>query len=151
MKALIVYYSKYKGHTKMIAEAMAGVIEADLIKAEEFNNDISDYDVVGFGSGVYNQKQHSIISESIENLNLKNKNVFVFSTSAAGIEMYNKKIIDLLESKEAKVLGSFSCKGYFTNNLIKIIGGVAKGHPDDNDLTNAQDFIKNLVVESCHQ
>jgi flavodoxin len=151
MKTLIIYYSNYKGHTKMIAEAMAEVIGADLIKAEEFNYDISSYDLIGFGSGVYNQNQHPLIFESIEHLNLMNKNIFVFSTSSAGIDMYNKKIIDLLKSKGANFKGSFSCKGFYTNNFIKIIGGVSKGHPDNNDLTNAQDFVKKLNVESLQQ
>jgi flavodoxin len=40
--------------------------------------------------------------------------------------------------------GRFSCKGYDTFGLFKLIGGLAKGHPDDNDLENAVTFFKGL-------
>lgn len=145
MKALIIYYSSYKGHTKMIAEAMAEVIGAELIKAEEFSNsEISDYDLIGFGSGVYDQKQHPIISEIIQTLDVKNKNVFVFSTSAAGTDLYNKDITELLRSKGAVLKGSFSCKGHFIFKIFKINCGVGKGHPNNDDLLNAKSFARKL-------
>lgn len=143
---MIIYYSSYKGHTKQIAEVIGDVIGADIIKAEDFSsNDLEDYDLIGFGSGVYNQQQHTIILEIIKKANVNNKNVFIFSTSAAGIDMYNKKPLDLLTSKGAVIKGSFSCKGFYTNNIIKIIGGVAKGHPDDNDIANARSFAMKLI------
>lgn len=146
MEALIIYYSKYKENTKRIAEIIAEVIGAELIKSENLNAiETANYDLIGFGSGVYDQKQHQSIFEAIEKLDLKNKNCFVFSTSAAGIEMYNKNAIDLLTAKGAVVKGSFSCKGFYTNKLLKMIGGVSKGHPNNNDLTNAKNFAKKLV------
>ncbi len=145
MKALIIYYSMYNGHTKIIAQSMAEVIGAELINAEELNDiDALKYDLIGFGSGVYNQSMHPVLSEIIEKINLKDKNVFVFSTSAAGIEMYNKNVISLLSAKGAVLNGSFACKGYYSNNLLKIIGGINKGRPNDNDIKNANDFAKKI-------
>lgn len=67
-------------------------------------------------------------------------------TSAAGIEIYNKNIINLLSAKGAVVNGSFACKGYYSNKLLKIMGGINKGHPNDNDIKNASDFAKKYII-----
>lgn len=41
-------------------------------------------------------------------------------------------------------MGEFSCKGFDTFGLFKLIGGISKGHPDKNDLDNAKTFLKEL-------
>jgi flavodoxin len=41
-------------------------------------------------------------------------------------------------------IGRFFCKGYDTFGPFKLIGGLAKGHPDDKDLENAVAFFKGL-------
>ncbi|WP_019227000.1 flavodoxin domain-containing protein [Sedimentibacter sp. B4] len=71
MKTLIVYYSAYRKNTEKIAECMAGQFSGDLVHAKDYNeNDIDNYDMVGFGSGVYNQKMHPSIFKAIEKSNL---------------------------------------------------------------------------------
>jgi flavodoxin len=41
-------------------------------------------------------------------------------------------------------IGRFSCKGYDTFGPFKLVGGLAKGHPDDKDLKDAVSFFKGL-------
>jgi flavodoxin len=54
MKTLIVYCSKYKNNTKEIAQVFANEIDTDLININDHNDiDINAYDLIGFGSGVY--------------------------------------------------------------------------------------------------
>lgn len=43
-------------------------------------------------------------------------------------------------------MGRFSCKGFDTFGPFKLIGGVAKGHPDDRDLAAAVEFYKKLIA-----
>jgi flavodoxin len=55
MNAIIIYSSKHLGNTKKIALEIASKIDA---KAIDFNSlptdfDISTYDLVGIGSGIY--------------------------------------------------------------------------------------------------
>jgi len=148
MKTLIVYYSAYRKNTEKIAECMAGQFCGDLVYAKDYNeNDVNNYDLVGFGSGVYNQKMHPSIFKAIEKSNLQNKNTFVFSTSAVGIKKYNNDAIKLLLDKNAKVVGSFSCRGFFTTKFLDIFGGTAKGHPNNVDFQNAEKFAEKIMKE----
>ncbi|HAP20133.1 MAG TPA: flavodoxin, partial [Lachnospiraceae bacterium] len=38
----------------------------------------------------------------------------------------------------------FGCKGYDTFGPFKLVGGIAKGHPDGNDLKAAVSFVAGL-------
>lgn len=145
MKALIIYSSVHHGNTKKIAEAMAQELGAELLKINDKKPaSIKEYDLIGFGSGIYYGKFHSKLYKLIEQLNLKDKNVFIFSTSGVGNKKYNKSLHKLLTSKGAIVKGDFSCKGYDTFGPFKIIGGISKGHPNEKDLENAKKFASNL-------
>ena len=44
----------------------------------------------------------------------------------------------------SKVIGKFGCKGYDTFGPFKLVGGIAKGHPDEEDIKNAVEFVKGL-------
>ena len=58
-KTMIIYNSVHHGNTKKVAEAMADVLEAKLVKPQDVDiNTIVEYDLVGFGSGVYVGKHH---------------------------------------------------------------------------------------------
>ena len=51
----------------------------------------------------------------------------------------------MLKSKKKVVLGSFGCKGYDKYFIFKVVGGINKGHPDEQDLKNAQKFILDIM------
>lgn len=76
---------------------------------------------------------------------MSNKKVFVFSTSGQGKTKYNGFVEQKLKEKGFNVVGSFACKGYDTFGPFKLIGGIAKGRPNDKDFQNAKDFAKKLM------
>ena len=41
-------------------------------------------------------------------------------------------------------VGSFGCKGYDTFGPFKLVGGICKGRPDENDLNSACHFFDGL-------
>ena len=47
--------------------------------------------------------------------------------------------------KHCPVLGEFSCKGYDTFGPFKLVGGIAKGRPNERDLEQARTFYRNLI------
>ena len=55
-----------------------------------------------------------------------------------------KSIEQILDKKRSKVIGKFGCKGYDTFGPFKLVGGIAKGHPDEEDIKNAVEFVKGL-------
>lgn len=156
MKSLILYYSDYKNNTKKIARVFANEIDAELINIKDVNNiDIKDYNLIGFGSGVYRESLSPRLFKLVDELNLRDKNVFVFSTSGIGMKFYNRKLIKFLESKRAINKGNFACKGSFcaqevTNNktlsfIFDIIGRLSQGHPNEKDFKKAKKFIEKVV------
>ncbi|MCK4255841.1 flavodoxin, partial [candidate division WOR-3 bacterium] len=83
MKTLIIYTSIHHKNTERIAKVMAEVLEAPLAKPREIDiNSLAEYDLLGFGSGIYFGKHHKSLLKLVDKLpNLKGRKVFVFSTS----------------------------------------------------------------------
>ena len=71
-----------------------------------------------------------------------NKKVFYICTYG-GSAAY-KSIEEVTASKHAVNIGYFGCKGYDTFGPFKLLGGIAKGHPDEKDIANAVAFYKKL-------
>ena len=104
--------------------------------------DLSSYDMIGFASGIYFSKFHQSILKFAEKNLPDDKKVFLICTYG-GSGNY-KSIERILDKKHASVDGKFGCKGYDTFGPFKLFGGIAKGHPDDKDIQNAVEFVKNL-------
>lgn len=146
MKILIIVNSKHKKNTLKIAESMAEVASAAVCTPDEAENkDLMQYDIVGFGSGIYGgkvgKKLFNFVAEHINDLS----NVFVFSTSAKGKKEYNAELEAYLNGNCKNVLGSFACKGFCKWFIFALVGGVSKGHPDDGDIKNAKEFMANVM------
>lgn len=153
MESLIIYSSNYKGNTKRIAEVLGEPINADLVNLKSFKDiNIEDYNLIGFGSGVYKESLSPQLFDCIERLNLQGKYVFVFSTSGVGLTFYNKKLMNLLVSKGAICKGNFACKGSFVskdfsdNKIFEIMSKFSKGHPNHKDFSIAEKFIKKIAT-----
>jgi len=149
---LIFYYSTYRKNTEKIAQLFAEKYGCKLIDISNMDYvNINDYDLIGFGSGVYRENLSPKLFRLVEKMDLKNKNVFVFSTSGVGMKFYNNKLVKLLKSKGAINKGSFACKGSFdasefsNNKIFSFIGKLSQGHPNNRDLKNAEEFFNNIV------
>ena len=85
MKALIICVSVSHTNTKKVARAIAEVLDASVVEPEDVDlNTIGDYDLVGFGSGIYFMAFHERLRNFIRNLpRVENARAFVFSTSGS--------------------------------------------------------------------
>lgn len=152
MKSLIIYCSNYKNNTEKIAQIFSEKTDSKLINVNNVTDvDIENYNLIGFGSGVYKESLSPKLFRLVEKMDLRGKNVFVFSTSGVGMKFYNKKLIKILVTKGAVNIGSFACKGSFvaqeftTNKLFDIIGRLSQGHPNDRDFKEADRFIGKVI------
>lgn len=152
MKSMIVYCSEYKNNTEKIARIFAEKTGCELINIRDVCDiNIENYNLIGFGSGAYRESLSPKMFRLVDKLNLRSKNVFVFSTSGVGMKFYNNSLIKLLESKGAINKGSFACKGSFiaskfTNKKIfDIMGRLSQGHPNDRDFKEAERFIVRVL------
>ncbi|UYP47334.1 hypothetical protein NEF87_003619 [Candidatus Lokiarchaeum ossiferum] len=150
MKTLIVIYSYHHKNTEKIAHIMGKVLDADVKAPKNLTPEIvRTYDLIGFGSGIYSAKHHSILLEFVKNLpEIPNLNAFIFSTAAlVGKEKMmsdHQQLKSVLERKGFVILDEFSCKGFNTNSFLKFFGGMNKNRPNAIDLKNAEIFAQNL-------
>ncbi len=152
MKTLIVYTSFHHNNTEKIARAMAGVLDADLTDPEDA--DIQEYDLIGFGSGIYFGKHDKRLLKLAENLSASGrKKAFVFSTSGLSDRMnifashFHNPLKKKLQEKGFDVVGEFNCPGFDTAGPFKVIGGVSKGRPNKEDMEKAKRFAVKMKNE----
>ncbi|GAH36099.1 unnamed protein product [marine sediment metagenome] len=97
---------------------MAEKVGADILKAADVNlNKFEEYDIVGFGSGVYNGKLHKELSEILSKLSQQDdKKAFIFSTTGSKTysSMAHERFRPMLEEKGFEIIGEFSCLGFDT-------------------------------------
>lgn len=145
-KIAIIYISFHHYNTKKIVEYIAKETKASIFTVEEAKKiDFSSYDIVGFASGIYMGDAHKSIYSFIDNANNLPKNIFVVITSGITGKRYVNKFSNKLFKKGFKVISSFHCKGYDTYGILKIIGGIAKGHPDKEDFNLAKNFAFKIL------
>lgn len=146
MKTAIVYYSKHHSNTKKLLDAIAKSHDVTLIDAIETPNaDLTDYDLVGFASGIYYSKFHKSVLQFAEKNLPQGKKVFFLYTYGAEKKGYTDAIAKSVAMKSAEVLGEYGCFGFNTFGPFKLIGGIAKGHPNADDLTGAVKFYEGIL------
>lgn len=144
MNILIIYKSYHRMNTEKVAKAIAETMNATLQKVEEVNpEDLSNYDLIGFGSGIYGGKYHKDIVSLVEKMPRLEKNVFLFSTSGKPQEKYELAIKALLIGKGCRIVGEFRCPGVVGGPLGISLSN--KGHPDEKDLVDARAFAQGLI------
>lgn len=144
MRTAIIYASVHHGNTMKIVKEIANNGQVDLIDATKISEkDLTNYDLIGFASGIYYRKFHqSVLNFASVNLPV-GKDVFLICTHGGSSAF--QSIETITENKQCTVKGKFSCKGYDTYGPFKLIGGIAKGHPDEKDLSNAVEFYRGLM------
>lgn len=145
MKTAIIYYSNHHGNTKKLLDAIAAKNDVTLIDVTSAPQaDLSVYDRIGFASGIYYSKfQKTLLKFAEENMP-ENKETFFIYTYGAEKKGYTDAITQAVSVHNAKILGEFGCFGFNTFGPFKLIGGIAKGHPDSDDITAAVKFYEKL-------
>jgi len=150
MNSLILLYSYHHNNTEKIANVFSSVLDAPVKKTEDVTpEELNEYDLVGFGSGIYSDKHHPSMLEFVDRLPIRSgKKAFLFST--AGISSKAKTTTDhshirkKLENKGYTVIGEFQCAGFNTNSFLKYFGGMNKGRPNAQDLQEVETLAKNM-------
>lgn len=145
MKTAIIYYSKHHENTKKILDAIAEKNDVTLIDVTKNPiTELSAYDRIGFASGIYYSKFQKKLLLYAEKYMPDNKQTFFIYTYGAEKSGYTKAITEAVNIHNAKILGEFGCYGFNTFGPFKLIGGIAKGHPDNADINNALSFYNEL-------
>jgi flavodoxin len=151
MRTLIICFSYHHKNTEKTASVLAKTLNAEVKTPTETNPDkLSDYDLIGFGSGISFCSHYKVLLDFTDKLpTVTNKKVFIFSTSGqtGKTTKFHQKLREKLESKGFDIAGEFNCAGFDTYGFLKIMGGIQKGHPNDEDLKQAEAFAQSLMQQ----
>ena|GEM_PF-118736 len=153
-KSLVIVFSYHHNNTEKIAQVMAKVLGAEVKTPQQiFPEKLREYDLVGFGSGIYGATFDPSMLALADRLSFAaGKKAFLFSTYGAPGFIANREFIEKnhagmrekLRLKGYTVIGEFGCAGWNTNSFLKYFGGLNKGRPDAEDLRHAEEFVRNL-------
>ena len=73
------------------------------------------------------------------------KRTALLYTYGAKRDSYTKEITEAIQQKGSTVIGSYGCSGFDTFGPFKLVGGIAKGHPNADEIADAVKFVKGLV------
>lgn len=149
MKTAIVYVSTHHGNTKKlideIAKADPSVDLIDVIARKEA--DLTGYERIGIASGVAFGKYYPQLLAFLKQALPEGKKVFFIHTAGKPMEGYNAAAKAICRERNCRVLGTYHCKGYDTFGPFGLIGGIAKGHPDEREIRGAAAFYLALPEE----
>jgi len=151
MKTLMVCASIHHRNTAKVAKAIAKILDAELVKPHQVDiTALPQYDLIGFGSGIYYGRHHKSLLGLVDKLPaLNNKKVFMFHTSGLRkmplFHAFDKPLRRKLAEKGFDIVGEFSCPGFDTYGPFKLIGGIRKGRPNTKDLQKAETFARDLL------
>lgn len=145
MKTAIVFYSQHHGNTKKLLDAIAAQEEVTLIDVlEDKEADLASFDRIGFASGIYfSSFAKQILSFAKANLP-EDKEVFYLYTHGAPSGDFLKAMREIAKSRHCREIGEYHCQGFDTFGPFKLVGGIAKGHPTEEEVAAAVRFYQTL-------
>lgn len=153
-KTLVICKSVHHHNTARVAHAIADVLGAVVMPPEEVpSTSLDDYDLFGFGSGVYYGSFHEDLWRWVRGLpdhRLPQKPAFVFSTSGLSClwKLWHGPFKQALSRKGFDVVGEFHCRGFDGWGPLWLVGGMNKRHPDERDLSRAVEFARHFSGDS---
>lgn len=147
-RTAILYYSVHHGNTKKLVESIKTKCDVDLYAVSDAGRlDLSGYDTIGLASGVYMNKLHKSLMDYADKhkVELANKKVFLIATYGGSAKKAFREFTEYLTANGIGLAGQFSCPGYDTCGIFKLVGGTRKNHPNDKDCQDAVQFMKTII------
>lgn len=146
----VVFASIHHGNTRRLANVLAEELAADLFSADDARDtDLSTYDVVGLGSGIYFGKHHHSLTALVDGWQRSPSRAFLFSTAGLPFlrRLQHTKLRLRVRRSGCQVLGEFCCRGWDTVGPLWLMGGINRKHPDGTDLDRARRFARELLTQ----
>jgi flavodoxin len=150
MKTAIIYHSAHHQNTKQLVDAICQTYAVDAFEVPGAQNiPVSSYDLIGFASGIYMSRFHKSLFELVEEYreDLRGKSAFLLFTSGSGNASYQASFAQALAECGCKVRSFYQCRGFDTFGPWKLIGGIAKNHPNEDDIKGALAFYESCIMQ----
>ena len=81
MNSLLILFSYHRNNTEKVAKVFAKVLDAEIKTPRQLNQEeLQEYSLVGFGSGIYGEKHHRTLLELADKLpQVTDKKAFIYS------------------------------------------------------------------------
>lgn len=145
MNTAIILESTHHGNTKKVCDAIGQKYDIDIIDVGSNIDNLEQYDLIGFASGVAYGKYYTTITDVVRNKLPNNKNVFFIYTCGRLSRDYASEVKKIASEKNCNILGTYGCKGYDTYGPLKLIGGINKNSPTENEINAAIDFFEDIL------
>ena len=146
MKTAIVYVSTHHGNTKKLCDAIRaaddGVVLID--GTEETGPALAAYDRIGFAAGIDNGSFYRPMLALMRACLPEGKDVFLLYTCGMVCGGYADAAEKIVRDSGCRLLGTYGCTGWDTSGAFRLMGGVAKGHPDAGEIAGAVAFYHGL-------
>ena len=109
------------------------------------DQDLSGYDRIGLASGIYYSSFAQPLIRYAERNLPEGRPVFFIYTHGAPKGGFLTGIRSVTNRKNCQELGSYHCKGFDTYGPFKMVGGIAKGHPTEEEIRAAVEFYRRLA------
>lgn len=148
MNTIIVYESTHHGNTKKLVDAVVKQYGVSAVTVEEaMNMDFERWDLIGVASGVAFGKFYEASEKFVAEKLPDNKKVFFLYTCGRDSGKYAASVSSKAKEKNCRILGVYGCRGFDTFGPFKLVGGVAKGHPTQEEIDGAVSFFGGLTME----
>ena len=147
MKTIIVCQSYHHGNTEKLANAIAEKYDVEVVptfQAKEM--DLSEYDCIGIASGVAFGRFYPEAEDFARYQLPDHKDVFFLYTCGTLSKKYTENITASAREHHSRILGSYGCRGFDTYGPFKVIGGIAKGHPTEEEIERAAAFYEKITA-----
>jgi len=152
LRTVIVYRSKHHGNTKKLVDAIVtahpeiDTIDVGALGKNEYP-DLSPYHVIIMASGIYYGNFDKDLLRVADHC-LRNGDKVVGLMTYGGQAKFNGRDLDgVCRMKFANLLCMYGCPGFDTYGPFKLVGGMNKGRPNQEDIDGAVAFYDRLVED----
>lgn len=149
MKTVIIYASRHHNNTEKLVKAISEAYSVDIINADECSGELSEYDCIGFAGGIAFGRFYDSVQRAAEKYMTAGKRVFFLYTCGMNSRDFSKKLKETAKERGCEVCGSFGCVGYNTYGPFKLIGGINRNRPNEQDIAEAVKFFENNVLDTA--
>ncbi|EOS38934.1 hypothetical protein C808_02251 [Lachnospiraceae bacterium M18-1] len=147
MKTIIIYESEHHKNTKKLVDAIKRKYDIETVKvAEACSIDLGNYDVIGLASGIAFGKFYQNLEQFAQKHLPHSKKVFFLYTCGRDSGKYTASISKTASSRQCEILGSYGCPGFDTYGPFKLVGGISKGHPTQDEIDGAVRFYETHIL-----
>ena len=146
-RVAVVVSSWHHGNTRKIADAIGAELQADVLTIDQaYAIDLSQYNLVGYGSGIYFAKHDEKLFDLINAKPSLPRKAFLFSTAGNTLlwRFYHRSLRRRLTELGCEVLSEFNCPGWDSVGPFSLFGGFYRSRPNEKDLARARDFARQL-------